>query len=95
MDITRKIQLGAVTVVANGLLALGLTATPQTAHANPCAPQRICGATTAQCMNQSTILTACTNAAPAGCTATSATCVGPSCAGSFPLVFFYIDCNYN
>jgi hypothetical protein len=65
MEITRKLQLGAAAVIANGLLAL-TAMTPTPAFANPCNAVRKCGCD----MN----LADCAAIAPPGCTATSVTC---------------------
>lgn len=70
MNAKRKIQLGAATVIANGLLALSLAA-PNTALANPCSPW-IKSFPASACYVDPAVT--CQLYAPPGCTVTSATC---------------------
>jgi hypothetical protein len=73
---TRKIQLGALAVIVNGLLALTVLA-PQAAEANPCNgifKCDFCFTSPSQCQPY----------APPGCTVTSVQCVQGACAGNKP-----------
>jgi hypothetical protein len=83
MEIRRKFQISAALVIANGLLALTAGA-PETAQAATCSPKGGCGCWT---------LAQCQAAAPAGCTATSATCRTNINCGAFGYVSFV--CNYS
>jgi hypothetical protein len=77
ISIQRRIQLGAATVVATGLLALSLL--PTIALANPCSSFALCKS---QCGTQSQDTAWCQAAAPAGCTVTSTACGPIRCQGA-------------
>lgn len=68
MDTTRKVQLSAAAVIANGVLALSLMS-PPSALADSCESRVLCGV----CSGNPT--QDCQNAAP-GCTVTFAICSG-------------------
>ena len=74
MHIQRKIQLGALAVLANSLLALGLTAS-YPAHASSCGAKTFCPCQT---------LAFCQSQADPGCTATSVICGLGTCPGNVP-----------
>lgn len=94
MQTTRKIQLGAVAVIANSLLALTVLG-PRPAFANPCAPIQQCipGNT---CTNGN-YTALCQSLAQPGCTTTSNTCGFSGACDFDPPVFigFQVTCNYN
>jgi hypothetical protein len=69
MDTRRKIQFGAAAVFANGILALAVLS-PRVAQANPCSSFALCTGTCSQ-----NLAAVCNHYAPAGCTATSETCM--------------------
>lgn len=70
MEVRRKIQLGAVAVIANGLVAsVGMTPSP--VLANPCAPIYR-GSVGLACPFDAP--TYCQSLAPPSCTVTSASC---------------------
>jgi hypothetical protein len=76
MEIKRKVQLGALAVIANATLGLTMFyATP--ALANPCTEQFYCAGLCPANLNT------CNSIAPAGCTATSDQCLsaGTACGG--------------
>lgn len=66
MEIERRVQFGAVSVIVNGLLALSIMS-PGTAVANPCTLQVVC-------QRACETLTYCQAIAKPGCTATSVVC---------------------
>lgn len=70
METRRKVQLGAAIVIANGLLALSVTA-PRTALAQSCSDTTTC--------LPACNATPCINTTPPGCTYVSFTCEGPGC----------------
>jgi hypothetical protein len=75
METRRKIQFGALAVVANGLLALTLLS-PRPALANPCSNQNVCVGT---CVT----VAYCQSIAQPGCTATGVFCTGLPCSPVF------------
>ena len=89
MHIRRRLQLGSVAVIANGLLALTLLSAPHQALANPCAEQLACVPPGGTCNNN---LALCQLGAKPGCTATGSICGGPGC--QFP-TWQRVICEYN
>jgi len=71
MKTQRKLQLGAATVILNGLAALG-GLIPQISQAQSCSEKALCGC-------PAVTLADCQAAAPPGCTAISVTCTPLSC----------------
>jgi hypothetical protein len=82
MKTVRKLQLGAVAVILNGLAAF-TAMTPQAALANPCPVRGFCGL----CPT----LAYCQSIASPGCTATSTSCVAIPCAGTLVLGACHYD----
>ena len=71
METKRKLHLGAMAVIASGLVAL-TTLAPRVAVANPCASQTRCGVGCG-----TNLLSFCQSIALSGCTATSYQCLPP------------------
>jgi hypothetical protein len=93
MEIKRRLQLGAVAVIANGLLSLMVMA-PREAQANPCASINQC-VTGNSCTNWTAL---CQQLAPSGCTVTSFTCQYdvPGCPINPPIFLgTQVTCHYN
>jgi hypothetical protein len=82
MQVQRKVQLVAAAVLLNALVALSAL-TPRVAHATTCNP-------VSSCDFCPTSLATCNLYAPAGCTATSYTCVTGKLCGGAP----YGVCDY-
>ena len=92
MEIKRKLQLGAIAVIANGLLALTLAA-PKNAFAGSCNPYAFCFTS---CPSQTVQNELCGYYEPPGCTVASTACAYSSaCAGEDEgLTPYYITCSY-
>lgn len=88
METKRKLQLGALVVVANSLLALTVMA-PRPALANPCTPIYACLGPCGPTYSPSK----CQNIAKPGCTYTSYTCTPGQCPPS--MISPATTCYYN
>lgn len=93
MEIKKKIQLGAATVMVNGVLAL-FALNPSAALATSCGPVQYCGTTAPPGMCFPSLISFCQSNTPSGCTYASTTCTTTNCQNTPPLVLNYFICNY-
>jgi hypothetical protein len=89
MEIKRKVQFGAVAVIANGLLALSAL-DPGVALASSCPDLDVC----LPFCNTEGINMYCQGSTPPGCTFVGTTCQDIVCGGDFPLLWVISTCHY-
>lgn len=92
MQFKRKLQLGALAVIANAAMAL-FAISPGPALAGTCGAKYVCGWTAnGTCPAHATGI--CNSATPPGCTLASATCVDVLCGSVGGVVFQDVYCVY-